>query len=147
MNESLKLVEKTFAFYQKSAKTAKLLYHRGFVVYGISMCRLYKHTYYTIIIITHLFTGNPPTITTQPTSQLTTDKISTTLTCEGTGAGTITYHWETSSINEGEWMKISNNNNTKLVANLKQSQQYRCAVSNQFGTTISNVASIIILST
>ena len=103
------------------------------------------HTYYTIII-TYLFTGDPPTITTQPTSQLTTDKTSTILTCEGTGAGTITYHWETSSINEGEWMKISNNNSTKLVANLEQSQQYRCTVSNQFGTTISNVAIINVLS-
>ena len=101
---------------------------------------------YYIIIITHLFTGSPPTITTQPTSQLTTVNMSATLTCEGTGAGTITYHWETSSINGGEWIKISNNNSTKLVTNLEQSQQYRCVASNQFGTTISNVAIINVLS-
>ena len=30
----MKLVDKTFAFYRKSAKTAKVLYRRGFVVYG-----------------------------------------------------------------------------------------------------------------
>ena len=30
LNKPLKLVEKTFAFYQKSAKTAKVLYRGGF---------------------------------------------------------------------------------------------------------------------
>ena len=103
------------------------------------------HTYYTIII-THLLTGDPPTIITHPTSQLTTVNISTTLICEGTGVGTIKYNWETSSINGGEWMKISNNNSTKLVANLEQSLQHRCVVSNQFGTAVSNVATINVLS-
>ena len=98
------------------------------------------------IFITHLLTDDPPTITTQPTSQLTTVNTNATLTCEGTGAGTITYHWETSGINEREWIKISNNNSTKLVAKLEQSQQYRCVVSSQFGTTISNVATINVLS-
>ena len=36
LNEPLKLVEKTFAFYRKSAKTAKVLYRGGFVVYDIT---------------------------------------------------------------------------------------------------------------
>ena len=93
-----------------------------------------------------LLTDDPPTITTQPTSQLTTVNISATLTCEGTGAGTITYHWESSNINGGDWKKISNNNSTKLVEKLEQSLQYRCIVSNHFGTTISNVATINVLS-
>ena len=35
LNKPLKLVEKTFAFYPKSAKTAKVLYRGGFIVYGI----------------------------------------------------------------------------------------------------------------
>ena len=35
LNEPLKLVEKTFAFYGKSMKTAKVLYSGGFVVYGM----------------------------------------------------------------------------------------------------------------
>ena len=47
--EPLKLVEKTFALYRKSAKTAKVLYRGGFVVYGKSfdmflvvICPLYS---------------------------------------------------------------------------------------------------------
>ena len=35
LSEPLKLVEKTFAFYRKSAKTAKVLYRGGFVVYSM----------------------------------------------------------------------------------------------------------------
>ena len=37
LNEPLKLVEKTFAFYRKFAKTTKVLYGGGFVVYGINI--------------------------------------------------------------------------------------------------------------
>ena len=47
-------------------------------------------------MMTQVFTG-PPTITTHPTSQLTNVIMSVTLDCEGTGRGSITYHWETSS--------------------------------------------------
>ena len=107
------------------------------------MCRLCLFYY---IIIRHLFTGGPPTITTQPTSQLTTVNMSVTLTCEGTGTGPITYRWEVKNINGGEWMNISDSNNTELLRNIEQSQQYRCVVSNEFGTTISNIATIYVLS-
>ena len=97
--------------------------------------------------MTQVFTG-PPTITTHPTSQLTNVSMSVTLDCEGTGRGSITYHWETSNINGGQWMNISNSNYSKrfTVRNLEQSQQYRCIVSNEAGTTRSNVATITVLS-
>ena len=91
-----------------------------------------------------MFTG-PPTITTHPTSQLTNVSMSVTLDCEGTGRGSITYHWETRNINGGQWMNISNSK-TLVVRNLEQSQQYRCVVSNEAGSTRSNVATITILS-
>ena len=106
-----------------------------------------KYLCYTIII-THLFAG-PPTITTHPTSQLTNVSMSVTLDCEATGKGSITYHWETSNINGGQWMNISNSNSNStelVVRNLEQSQQYRCVVSNQFGITRSNIATIDVLS-
>ena len=97
-------------------------------------------------IITQLFTG-PPTITTHPTSQLTNVSMSVTLDCEETGRGSITYHWETSNINGGQWMNISNSNSRRLVVrNLEQSQQYRCVVSNEAGSTRSNVATVTVLS-
>ena len=97
-------------------------------------------------MMTQVFTG-PPTITTHPTSQLTNVSMSVTLDCEGTGRGSITYHWETSNINGGQWMNISNSNSkTLVVRNLEQSQQYRCVVSNEAGSTRSDIAIITVLS-
>ena len=92
------------------------------------------------------FAGGPPIIITQPTSQLTTVNMNATLTCEGTGTGPITYRWEVKNFIGREWMNISNSNNTKLVRNLEQSQQYRCIISNEFDTTTSNIATINVLS-
>ena len=96
------------------------------------------------IIIAALF---PPVVTTHPTSQLTTVSMSVTLDCEGTGRGSITYHWETRNINGGQWMNISNSNSKELVVrDIKQSQQYRCVVSNEDGSTRSDVATVTVLS-
>ena len=70
-----------------------------------------------------------------------------TLICEGTGGESITYHWETSNVNGGQWMNISDSNTTALiVGNLEQSQQYRCVVSNEAGGTRSDVATVTVLS-
>ena len=96
-------------------------------------------------MMTQAFTG-PPTITTHPASQLTNISISVTLDCEGTGRGSITYQWETSNFNGGQWMKISNSNSkTFIVGTLEQSQQYRCVVSNEAGSIRSNVATVTVL--
>ena len=96
--------------------------------------------------MTLLFT-DPPTITTHPASQSVNISMSVTLECEGTGRGSIIYHWETSNINGGQWMKISNSNSSTLVVgNLEQSQQYRCVVSNEAGSTRSNVATVTVSS-
>ena len=99
-------------------------------------------------MMTQVSTG-PPTITTHPTSQLINNSISVTLDCEGTGRGSITYQWETSNINRsrGQWMSISNYiNKTLVVGTSEQSQQYRCVVSNEAGSTRSNVATVTVLS-
>ena len=94
--------------------------------------------------MTQVFTG-PPTIITHPTSQLTNVSMSVTLDCEGTGRGSITYHWETNG--EGGWVDISNSNSKEyIIKDIKQSQQYRCVVSNEAGTTRSDVATVTILS-
>ena len=93
-----------------------------------------------------MFTG-PPTITTHPVSQLTNVSISVTLDCKGTGKGSIAYQWETSNINGGKWVKISTSNSCTLVlGTLEQSQQYRCVVSNEAGSTRSNVVTVTVLS-
>ena len=97
-------------------------------------------------MMTQVFTG-PPIIKTHPASQLTNISISVTLDCEGTGRGSISYQWETSNINGGQWMIISNSNSSTLVVGtLEQSQQYRCVVSNEAGSTRSNVSTVAVLS-
>ena len=96
--------------------------------------------------MTQVFTG-PPTITTHPASQLTNVSIIVTLDCEGASRGSITYQWETSDINGGQWITISNiQSKTLVVGTLEQSQQYRCVVSNEAGSTRSNVATVTVLS-
>ena len=70
-----------------------------------------------------------------------------TLNCDGTGRGSITYHWQTRNINGGHWSNISNSNNRSLVVhNLEESQQYSCVVSNEAGGTRSSIANITVLS-
>ena len=97
-------------------------------------------------MMTVVFTG-PPTITTHPASQSVNISMIVTLECEGTGRGSITYQWETSNINGGQWMNISNSSSSTLVVgNLEQSQQYRCVVSNEAGSTRSDIATVTVSS-
>ena len=95
-------------------------------------------------MMTQVSTG-PPTITTHPTSQLTTVSMSVNLNCEGTGRGSITYQWQNRNINRGRWSDISNNRRL-VVSNLQESQQYSCVVSNEAGAISSNVATVSVLS-
>ena len=95
-------------------------------------------------MMTQVSTG-PPTIATHPSSQLVNNSISVTLDCEGIGSGSIAYQWETSNINGRQWMNISNSK-TLVVGTLEQSQQYRCVVTNEAGSTSSSVATVTVLS-
>ena len=88
----------------------------------------------------------PPTIITHPASQLTNVSISVTLDCEGSGRGSITYQWETSDINGGQWMIISNSNKRRIVVEMLQQSRYRCVVSNEAGSTRSDIATVTVLS-
>ena len=96
--------------------------------------------------MTQVFTG-PPNITAHPISHMITAGMNVTLNCEGTGRGSIKYLWETNDVNEGQWARISNSHESSLVVTgLEQSQQYRCAVSNEVGTVTSNIAVVMVLS-
>ena len=86
-----------------------------------------------------------PVVLTHPASQVIRKGMNVTLSCSGTGGGSVAYYWETSTIT-GKWMKIVKSNDSKLVVrNLEQSQQYRCVVSNNSGSARSNVAIITVL--
>ena len=88
------------------------------------------------------------TLSLHPINQLTSNKMAAKpLNCEKTGNESVIYHWETSNINGGQWMNVSNSNSSTLVlGTLEQSQQYRCVVSNEAGSTRSNVSTVTVLS-
>ena len=88
-----------------------------------------------------------PIIMTHPSDELINMSMSVTLNCQGAGGGSITYQWENKRVNQEKWRTISNRNTKTLVVNtLDQSRQYRCVVSNEAGTTRSNVATVTVLS-
>ena len=93
-----------------------------------------------------VYTG-PPTITTQPATQLSTTGMSITLTCEGTGRGLLMYNWEERK-QGSRWGIVSGNSNTTLtITNIQKSSRFRCTVSNEAGSTTSHTAIITILGT
>ena len=88
-----------------------------------------------------------PIIISHPSSQLVTTDISIDLTCEVIGSGVISYQWESSNVNESQWMIINHSNSEILVVkNLQQSRQFRCVVYNEAGETISRIATLTVLS-
>ena len=93
-----------------------------------------------------MYTG-PPVITIHPTTQWIIVNSSVTLNCEATGKGSITYQWETSSINGTKWKAVSNGSSARLdLKSLEKSHKYRCKVSNEAGSTNSSTAVITVLS-
>ena len=88
-----------------------------------------------------------PTITIHPKSQLVISHMSISLDCTGIGLGTIEYQWESSKINESQWITIDNNSSKRLVVkNLQQSERFRCIVSNEAGGIGSKIATLTVLS-
>ena len=87
-----------------------------------------------------------PTITIHPTSVLTASNVvNSTLNCEGTSKGMLTYQWETSNVDGRPWMKIGDDKRL-VVRSPERSQHYRCIVSNEAGIVRSNIATVTTLS-
>ena len=66
---------------------------------------------------------------------------STTLTCRAIGTGTLVYSWERSS--GSSWTTVSNDNTTSYTTNTTLAigqYMYRCRVSNDAGSVVSNNA-------
>ena len=94
----------------------------------------------------NVLTG-PPTIMIHPNDKVIAVNMSVILNCKGIGKGPIIYQWESRTINGRRWMNVRNSNNQNpVVMNSEQSQQYRCVVSNEAGSTRSNVATVTVLS-
>ena len=62
----------------------------------------------------------------------------TTLHCRAAGYGSLMYLWETNIT--GSWKAVSNKNRTHYIAS--SAGQYRCNVTNEAGSVVSNVATV-----
>ena len=92
-------------------------------------------------MMTQVFTG-PPTITTHPvhSSDIPVER-NITMTCRAIGIGTLVYSWERSS--GSSWTTVSNDNTTSYTTDTTLAigqYMYRCRVSNDAGSVVSNNA-------
>ena len=88
-----------------------------------------------------LFTGVPPEILEHPVSSDVPIKGNTILTCQTSGLGTLVYFWEKSS--GSSWTTISNNTSYTTDTTLAIGEyMYRCRVSNDAGSVVSNIATV-----
>ena len=87
---------------------------------------------------------DPPVITNHPTDNVVPLRKSITLLCSGCGMGTLIYYWERSS--GSSWITVSNDNvlyTTNITLAIGQ-YIYRCRVSNEAGSVVSNNATVTV---
>ena len=85
----------------------------------------------------------PPVVINQPSSNDIPVGRSIILTCRANSLGTIIYSWERSS--GSSWTTVSNDNTTSYTTDttLAIGQYiYRCRVSNEAGSVVSNIATV-----
>ena len=73
---------------------------------------------------------------------------SITLMCKASGLGTLVYSWERSS-SGSSWTTVSNDNTTSYTTDTRLTigqYMYRCIVSNEAGSVMSNIATVIVCS-
>ena len=90
-----------------------------------------------------MFTDAPPEILEHPVSSDVPIKGSTILTCQASGLGTLVYSWEKSS--GDSWTTVSNDNTTSYTTDKTLAigqYMYRCRVSNEAGSVVSNIATV-----
>ena len=65
------------------------------------------------------------------------------LMCRGIGTGTLEYSWERNT--NGNWTTVSNDNTTSYTTDTTLAigqYMYRCRVSNEAGSVVSNIATV-----
>ena len=85
-----------------------------------------------------LYLAGPPEITDHPTGGDVPMGRSITLMCRASGLGTLVYSWERRS--NRRWTAISRDNTTEF--SVTQNGRYRCNVSNEAGSVVSNNATV-----
>ena len=90
------------------------------------------------------FTLGPPEITDHPTGGDVPMGRSITLMCGASGLGTLVYSWERRS-SGSSWTTVSNDNTTSYTTDTTLTigeYMYRCRVSNEAGSVVSNSATV-----
>ena len=85
----------------------------------------------------------PPLITGSPTNVTIAAGRTTTLTCSADGGGTLMYSWERRS--GSNWTHINNANRQSYTTNSNVAvgqYTYRCVVTNEAGSVVSNSATV-----
>ena len=93
-----------------------------------------------------LITDFPPNITRHPMSGRILIGLSHTLVCSATGSGTLKFFWER-SFNGSSWTIVSDDNTTSYTTDTTLAvgkYMYRCNVSNEAGSVVSNNATVIV---
>ena len=89
----------------------------------------------------------PPTITHHPANYNDIpvgNNITVTLMCRASGLRTLVYSWERRS-SGSSWTTVSNNNTTSYTTDTTLAigqYMYRCRVSNEAGSVVSNIATV-----
>ena len=84
-----------------------------------------------------------PVITDHPTGNNVITGSSITLMCRASGTGSLAYSWERSS--SSNWTTVSNDNTTSYTTDTTLAigqYMYRCRVSNEAGSVVSNIATV-----
>ena len=90
----------------------------------------------------------PPTIVMHPADHVIIAGETITLDCKGIGIGPIIYEWQRKYLGQSQWKSVGRRTTDQisvLIPNIRQSEQYRCIVSNKAGSTRSDVATITIM--
>ena len=111
-------------------------------IYGTYVYIMYGHLLkYVIYVMCHQLLG-PPVVTDHPSSS---NDIpagrNITLICRASSLGTLVYSWERSS--GSSWTTVSNDNTTSYTTDTTLAigpYMYRCRVSNDAGSVVSNNA-------
>ena len=104
------------------------------------MVRLCIFTQYSINN-DHVNLLGPPVFINHPSSTNIPQGRSITLACRANGLGTLVYSWQRSS--GSSWTTVSNDNTTSYTTDTTLAigqYMYRCRVSNEAGSVVSNIA-------